>query len=260
MQKSQYKIKELDCPSELNLIKTKLGTKAYGLEADFEKRELWVYHQAEAQEISQIIDELKLGSKCLQSIEAEAPPSGKNQERKALWWVLILNFSFFLIEVGAGIWSGSMGLAADGLDMLADALVYGISLWAINESFKQQARVAQIAGYLQITLALLGFAEVLRRFFKPPETPQFDTMIWVSLAALAANALSLYLLRQSGSQKTAMKASMIFTSNDILINIGVILSAVGVYYLESAWPDLVIGSLVFLVVMWGARRILALAK
>lgn len=57
-----------------------------------------------------------------------------------------------------------------------------------------------------------------------------------------------------------MQASAIFTSNDIIINLGVILAGGLVYYFESKIPDLVIGSVVFIIVFRGATRILRLAK
>ena len=57
-----------------------------------------------------------------------------------------------------------------------------------------------------------------------------------------------------------MKASLIFTSNDIIINIGVIVAGIMVNWLNSNKPDLIIGTIVFLLVSQGALRILKLGK
>ena len=57
-----------------------------------------------------------------------------------------------------------------------------------------------------------------------------------------------------------MKASMIFTSNDIIINAGVIIAGILVSPLSDRLPDLIIGSVVFVIVLRGAFRILKLAK
>jgi Co/Zn/Cd efflux system component len=57
-----------------------------------------------------------------------------------------------------------------------------------------------------------------------------------------------------------MKASMIFTSNDVIINSGVILAGVLVLLTQSKYPDLIVGSIVFLIVSQGAFRILKLGK
>jgi Co/Zn/Cd efflux system component len=53
---------------------------------------------------------------------------------------------------------------------------------------------------------------------------------------------------------------MIFTSNDIIINSGVILAGVLVNHFNSAYPDLIIGGIVFVIVARGAYKILLLAR
>ena len=88
----------------------------------------------------------------------------------------------------------------------------------------------------------------------------FQTMIIVSILALAANITCLYLLQKSKSKEAHMQASMIFTSNDVIINSGVILAGLLVYWFNSKLPDLIIGSIVFALVLQGASRILKLAK
>ena len=55
-----------------------------------------------------------------------------------------------------------------------------------------------------------------------------------------------------------MRASWIFSANDVVINLGVITVGVLVAWTGSKYPDLVIGSIAGLVVLNGARRILAL--
>jgi Co/Zn/Cd efflux system component len=55
-----------------------------------------------------------------------------------------------------------------------------------------------------------------------------------------------------------MKASWIFSANDVLINFGVILGALLVAWTGSAYPDLLVGAVVGAIVLLGAKRILAL--
>jgi len=153
-----------------------------------------------------------------------------------------------------------MGLVADSLDMLADASVYMLSLIAIGSSVMRKKRIARIAGYFQITLAVLGFAEVVRRFLGHAEMPDFRMMIIIAALALVANTVSLIVLQKARSKEAHIQASMIFTSNDIIINLGVIVAGIIVLWLQSAIPDLVIGSIVFIIVLRGARKILALAR
>ena len=68
-------------------------------------------------------------------------------------------------------------------------------------------------------------------------------------------------MSQSKSKKEAhMKASMIFTSNDVIINLGIIVAGLLVNWLNSSKPDLIIGTIVFVLVIQGAFRILKLSK
>ncbi|MEZ4848185.1 MAG: cation transporter [Bacteroidia bacterium] len=78
--------------------------------------------------------------------------------------VLGINFGLFLLEMTYGWLASSMGLIADSLDMLADAIVYGLSLWAVGAAVSRKKKIAGISGYFQMTLAVLGFMEVIRRF------------------------------------------------------------------------------------------------
>lgn len=101
----------------------------------------------------------------------------------------------------------------------------------------------------------------MRRFFGAEKLPDFETMIIVSIFALIANGVCLYLLQKSKSKEEAhMKASMIFTSNDVIINLGVITTGVLVNWLNSNKPDLIIGTIVFGLVIQGAIRILKRRK
>ena len=160
-----------------------------------------------------------------------------------------------------GFISSSMGLLADSLDMLADSVVYGLSLMVVGSTLIKKKKVAWLAGYFQITLAVLGFIEVVRRFAFSDELPNFKTMIYISILALIANAICLILLNRSRKKEEAhMKASMIFTSNDIIINLSIVLTGFMVHWLHSNIPDLVVGTMVFIIVLIGARRILRLSK
>lgn len=264
MYKTIFEITKMDCPSEENLIRMKLIeiTSIVNLEFDIPNRKLIVFHEGETEKIEQSIFELNLGGKKISTEESTQTNFTENtNQRKLLWIVLSINFAFFLIEITTGILSKSMGLLADSLDMLADSFVYGISLLAVGGTITKKKRIAKLAGYFQIALAIIGFVEVLRRFFENEQLPNFSTMIIVSIFALLANGLCLYILQKSKNKDEAhIKASMIFTSNDVIINLGVIIAGFLVNWLNSNKPDLIIGTIVFILVVQGASRILKLSK
>ncbi len=264
MKKSTFHISKMDCPSEEQMIRMKLEPydEVKQLSFDIPNRKLEVYHTEEVEKLHQALSELKLNDRLERTVdEAELPlAADESKQRKILWWVLGINFGFFVVEMTTGWISRSMGLVADSLDMLADSIVYGLSLFAVGAAMSRKKKVAKISGYFQLGLALLGFSEVLRRFFSESGTPLFQWMIIISVLALIGNLVSLWLINKAKSEEAHMQASAIFTSNDITVNGGVILAGVLVYFLESKWPDLAIGGIVFAFVMRGAVRILKLAK
>lgn len=266
MIKTIFKIDKMDCSCEENLIRLKLQDfrSIKKLDFDLASRTLTVFHIGNEHEIAQCIDALKLNSHLINSIEVEdidcGISVGDKEQRTSLWIVLSINLAFFFIEISTGFLSRSMGLVADSLDMLADAIVYGLSLFVVGASMAKKKKVAGISGYFQILLALLGITEVIKRFFETEEVPQFHTMIVVSLFALIANATSLYILQKVKKKEAHIQASVIFSSNDIIINAGVILAGGFVWLFNSKVPDLIIGAIVFVIVIRGAIRILKLSK
>jgi Co/Zn/Cd efflux system component len=144
--------------------------------------------------------------------------------------------------------------------MLADSFVYGLSLLAVGGTVLKKKRIAKYAGYFQLMLATIGVIEVMRRFLGFEALPVFSTMIIVSIFALIANGICLYLLQKSKSTEAHMRASMVFTSNDVIINLGVIIAGILVNWSNSVLPDLIIGIIVFTLVIKGALRILKLSN
>ena len=263
VKRTTFIIKDMDCPSEEQMIRMKLEhlSQVKYLEFDIPSRKLDVFHQDEVRPVHEAISQLNLNDQLKETTETELPVGADDSlQRKILWWVLGINFGFFLKEMATGWISRSMGLIADSLDMLADSIVYALSLFAVGAAISRKKKVAKLSGYFQMGLALLGFSEVLRRFLIESETPLFQWMIIISVLALGGNLVSLWLINKAKSKEAHMQASAIFTSNDIIVNGGVILAGVLVYWLENKWPDLVVGGIVFAFVMRGALRILNLSK
>lgn len=253
----------MDCPSEESLIRSKLESHETIIRLDFniDDRELIVYHKESDQDILRSLDSLALDTELIKTEEVvEKIESNAKLQSKLLWQVLAINFSFFILEMIFGLVSDSMGLVADSLDMLSDSFVYGLSLFVVGAVVAKKKRIARFSGYTQILLALIGITEVFRRYFFEDDMPDYLTMIIVSTFALIANWLCLFLLQKSKSKEAHMKASMIFTNNDIIINGGVIIAGVLVSVLADRLPDLIVGSIVFFIVLRGAFRILKLAK
>src|SRR5690606_9045194 len=161
-------------------------------------------------------------------------------ERKTLTAVLVINAVMFAVEFTAGLLASSTGLTADSLDMLADASVYAISLYAVGRSARIRGRAALGSGVLQLLLGVGVLADVIRRFIVGSE-PVSAIILVVGSVALAANVTCLFLLAKHRHGDVNLRASWIFSTNDVIANVGVIASGVLVWATASRFPDLVIG-------------------
>ena len=276
MKKAIFIIKEMDCPSEKQMIKMKLSEIKYisNLDFDLPNRKLTILYDGDFSIIKKNIDSLGFGSKVIENVEAKLSKYDKNLleitdevkksndliDKKLLWAVLIINLSFFILEVIFGFIANSMGLVADSFDMLADAVVYGLSLYAISRTIRTKKRVAGMSGILQLLLASFGFIEVIRRLIGSEAVPNSMFMIVVSIFALIANSSCLILLNKSENKEVHIQSSQIFTSNDVIANIGVIVAGILVIIFNSKMPDLIIGAIIFGIVFRGSIKILKLSK
>jgi Co/Zn/Cd efflux system component len=83
-------------------------------------------------------------------------------------------------------------------------------------------------------------------------------MVVVAFAALVANATSMSLLARHRHGGAHMKASWIFTTTDVMANCGVIVAAGLVRLFRSNVPDLVVATVIAVIILNGAMRILRL--
>jgi len=180
-------------------------------------------------------------------------------ERKTLRILLIINGTMFVVGCIAGILAHSTALIADSLDMFADASVYVLSLYAVGKSAHSKNRAAMLSGILQITLAAMILIDVIQKFIWG-SAPESHWMIGIAFLALIANSYGLYLLAKHRQGEVHMRASWIFTQNDVIANISVILAGFLVSLLSSRIPDLVAGFGIVILVIWGGIRIIRDAR
>ena len=182
-----------------------------------------------------------------------------NEQKQILYTLLAINGTMFVVELVAGIIGQSAGLIADSFDMLADSLVYIISLYAIGKAYAKKEQAARISGYFQITLGTLLLLEISRRVIMGYE-PQSALMIIISFIALFANIACLIIINKHKEGEIHMRASWIFSKNDVIANTGVIIAGFLVYLSGSFWPDLIIGVLIVSIVIRGGLTILKEAR
>jgi Co/Zn/Cd efflux system component len=262
--RSVFEVPKMDCPTEERLVRMSLDDVAgiAALEFDLAARRLSVVHRGDAAAIAERLEPLGFGARLLETTElggGDAAPAAADdaRERRTLGLVLAINAAMFVVELSVGWVAQSTGLIADSLDMLADAGVYGLSLYAVGRAARLKLRAAHASGFLQAALALGALADVTRRLVvgSAPEAP---AMVGVSLLALAANVASLLLVSRHRDGGAHMRASVIFSTNDVLANLGVIAAGALVALTGSRYPDLAVGAAVALLVLSGGVRILRL--
>lgn len=193
-------------------------------------------------------------SDCDCSVDIES-----RQQGRVLITLLSINAAMFVVEMVTGILAESTGLIADSLDMLADAVVYGIGLYAVGRAASVKIRAAYVSGYFQMALALIVALDVSRRAVFGSE-PEPAYMILIGLVALAANVVCLKLIARHRGGGVHMRASWVFSKNDVIANVGVVVSGGIVYASGSRWPDLVVGIAIAYIVFRGAMTIIEDAR
>lgn len=176
-------------------------------------------------------------------------------ERKTLRILLLINGTMFVVGIVAGVLADSTALVADSLDMFADASVYTMSLYAVGKSAHHKNRAATLSGIFQITLAVMVVVDVIRRFVWG-SSPESGWMIVMAFLALIANSYGLYLLSKHRKGEVHMRASWIFTQNDVIANFSVIVAGFLVTLFNSRFPDLIVGFGIASLVVWGGISII----
>ena len=261
--KTVFAVPKMDCPSEERMIRLALDGLAgvADLQFDLQGRVLTVRHAGEAGPVLARLEPLGFGARIASTGPAEpgavAAAPGDAAEARTLWVLLAINAAMFVVELVVGWLAQSSGLVADSLDMLADATVYGLGIYAVGRAARTKLRAAHLSGLFQGALAIGVLVDVGRRFVggSAPEAP---AMIGISALALAANVSCLWLIARHRDGGAHMKASWIFSTNDVLANVGVIVAGALVAWTGSRLPDLVIGAAVGFLVLAGAVRILRL--
>lgn len=180
-------------------------------------------------------------------------------ERRILWIALALNAAMAVIGGVAGWIAHSTGLLADALDMLSDATAYAIGLVAIGRAAHFKSNAARLSGIVLLVLGTGVLVEVGRRVVVGAE-PVSGWMIGTALLSLAVNMTVLRMLAPLKAGEVHLRATWIFTRADVVANVGVVLAGLLVLWLDSPYPDFVIGTLIGLYVIKEAVEILGDAR
>lgn len=159
--------------------------------------------------------------------------------RRALWIVIILNVGYGLVEMVGGFLSDSQALKADALDFLGDGLITFLGVIAIGWSLAWRARSAMIQG---VFLGILGISVLVNTVMRLADgyMPEAGLMGAFAIVALVVNVASTVVLIPHRSGDANVRAVWMFSRNDAIGNLAVVIAAMLVGWLEMAWPDILV--------------------
>lgn len=163
--------------------------------------------------------------------------------RKALWIVVLLNVGYGLIEIVGGFIADSQALKADALDFLGDGSITFLGLLAIGWSLRLRARTALLQGMF---LGAMGIGVLVYTIYRTQvlQTPEAELMGFLGFGALLINIISVIVLVPHRKGDVNVRAVWLFSRNDALGNVLVIVAAGFVFWTSTSWPDLIAASVI----------------
>ena len=174
--------------------------------------------------------------------------------KHALWAVIGINATMFVVEMAAGTLAGSQALKADALDFLGDTTTYTITLIVIGMPLVWRARAALFKG---LSLGAMGLWVLGSTAYQVLAlgVPLADVMGAVGILALVANLASVFLLLKYRDGDANVRSVWLCSRNDAIGNFAVVLAASGVWATETAWPDLIVASVMVSLFLWSSALI-----
>lgn len=184
----------------------------------------------------------------------QTPSQPDPRYRRILWIALLVNAGMFLIEMVSSVQANSVSLLADAIDFFGDAANYAISLWVLGMSVQIRAKASLLkAGFM----ALFGVGVLIHAVFNliTGVVPDAQTMTLIGFLALLANVGVAILLFSYRNGDSNMRSVWLCTRNDALGNVAVIIAALGVFGTGTAWPDLIVATIMATLALTAAKQI-----
>ncbi len=162
--------------------------------------------------------------------------------RRVLWISLAINAGMFALEIAAGVSAQSAALKADALDFLGDSANYAISLGVAGLALQWRARAALLKGVSLLVLGLWVLGSTVWMAVAGT-LPAAETMGVIGALALIANLTCAVMLWKHREGDANRRSVWICSRNDAVGNIAVVAAALGVFGTGTAWPDIVVATI-----------------
>jgi Co/Zn/Cd efflux system component len=161
--------------------------------------------------------------------------------RRVLWTVVLLNAGYGVVQMAGGFISDSQALKADALDFLGDGSITLLGLLAFDWRPIWRARTALLQGLFLGGLGIAVLAGTVYRMLVQQE-PEPGLMGAFALVGLFVNLTAAFVLVPHRTGDASARAVWLFSRNDALGNIAVVIAAGLVALSGTPWPDLAVAA------------------
>jgi Co/Zn/Cd efflux system component/copper chaperone CopZ len=163
--------------------------------------------------------------------------------KRALWVVVLLNIGYGVVEIAGSFLAGSQALQADSLDFLGDGLISFLGLIAVGWGLAARAKAALLQG---IFLGALGLGVVASTIYRVFVTQQPESLLMggFAIVALIVNVLAVIVLIPHRKGDANIRAVWLFSRNDAIGNLAVVIAAALVWWTGTPWPDLIVALII----------------
>ncbi|OSX64186.1 hypothetical protein POSPLADRAFT_1136678, partial [Postia placenta MAD-698-R-SB12] len=126
-----------------------------------------------------------------------------NPESRKIFYFLVLNMCYMLVQMVYGVWTNSLGLISDAIHMAFDCMAIGVGLiasvmarWPPNERFTYgYGRIETLSGFANgiflILISVFIVFEAIQRLLEPPEM-NTSQLLLVSSLGLGVNLFGMF--------------------------------------------------------------------
>lgn len=163
--------------------------------------------------------------------------------RRALWTVVLLNAGYGFVEIVGGFLAGSQSVKADALDFIGDGVISFLGLIAVGWGLAARAKAALAQG---IFLGILGAGVLVATAYRVlvHHQPEARLMGILALIGLAVNVMAAVVLLPHRQGDANVRAIWLFSRNDAIGNVAVVIAALLVAWTQTSWPDLVVAVII----------------
>ena len=194
--------------------------------------------------------------------------SAGSRHQRPLAIAFALTASYAIVEVVAGLTTGSLALISDAAHMGTDVLGLGMALAAIQlakrpaaggrtyGTYRLEVLAAVINGLLLFGVGFYVLYEAVQRFRNPPEVAGMPMLVVASIG-LVVNIISFRLLTAGSKESLNLKSAYLEVLSDMLGSVGVIVGAIIITVTGFRYVDAIVAVGIGLLILprtWNLMR------